>query len=194
MLRSIDFFIQTDTVKTGYNLSVQGTLACGLNQSMYRLGCAGNSNRTSVKPAIPGAWRTWKLTMPIDFQSLAKDLKRMLKLFAAIGVLLMFCSCSGGSVHDQAITREINRTFYRFQVTRNDATSSNVYYVWPENQTWGNYTVFRVIEPIVDIDSYSEHIIEGSGPDGGGRYRMRIVENQELIESYTSIYFLVSGF
>lgn len=118
----------------------------------------------------------------------------MLKLTIAICAVLILCSCSGGSVQEHSYSREISKTFYRFHISRDDPTSSNVYYVWSENQTYGNYSVFRVIEPIVDIDSYSEYIIEGSGPDGGGRYRMRIVSDQEKIKSYSSDYFLVSGF
>ncbi|MCB1217894.1 hypothetical protein KDL44_10900 [bacterium] len=90
-------------------------------------------------------------------------------------------------------SRDASRAFYHFRAISAEPTSSNVYYVWPENQTWGSYSVFRVIEPIVDIDSYDEIVIEGCGPDGDGRFRMRIVTDQEQIESYSWDYFLVSG-
>ena len=117
----------------------------------------------------------------------------MLKLVVSLLAALMLCSCSTGVMQDAAASREVSKSYFRFTVAGEEATSTNIYYVFPQNQTWGNYSVFRVIEPIVDIDSYSEYTIEGTGPDGNGRFRMRVVIDQEQIKSYSSTYFLVSG-
>lgn len=116
----------------------------------------------------------------------------MLKVFVTVLAALLLFSCSSTTGVTDA-DRETSKSYYRFRITESNPTSSQVYYVWPENQIWGNYSVYRVIEPIVDIDSYEEIIIDGLGPDGQGRYRMRVVIDQEQIEEYTWVYFLVAG-
>ena len=116
----------------------------------------------------------------------------MLRIVLTVFAALLLCSCSSSSTQD-SVVRESSKSYFRFSISKSEPTSSNIYYVFPTNQTWGSYSVYRVIEPIVDIDSYSEHTIEGTGPDGSGLFMMRIVTDQEQIESYTQIFFLVSG-
>ncbi|MEZ5337122.1 MAG: hypothetical protein R3F46_02565 [bacterium] len=117
----------------------------------------------------------------------------MLKIIVTICAALLLFGCSGSSPESQDLSREASRAYYNFRVINSEPTASNIYYVMPQDQTWGSYSVFRVIEPIVDIDSYEEIVIEGNGPDGCGRFRMRIVSDQEQIESYTWDFFLVSA-
>ncbi len=118
----------------------------------------------------------------------------MLKIVVTVCTALLLFSCSASSPQGSDAAREASRSYYRFHVTDSDPTASQIYYVWSENEIWGNYKVFRVIEPIVDIDNYDEYVIDGRGPDGSGRYRMRVVLDQEQIEEYTWTYFLVTGF
>ncbi|MCB1219046.1 MAG: hypothetical protein H7A35_06640 [Planctomycetales bacterium] len=117
----------------------------------------------------------------------------MLKVIVTICAALLLFGCSSSTSDTLDATRESSKAYYRFHVVDSEPTASNIYYTFPENQTWGSFSVYRVIEPIEDIDCYDEFVIEGKGPDGNGRFVMRVVTDQEQIAEYSWDFFLVSG-
>lgn len=117
----------------------------------------------------------------------------MLKVFVTIFAALMLIGCSSSTSGDIDAERSASRSYFHFTVVGGLPTSTEIYYCVPLSASGGHCEMYRVIEPIVDIDSYDEIVIGGTGPHGSGEFLTRIVLDEKDIKRYTDTYFIIRG-